>query len=255
MSIFNRMKAKKEKDMAAQEPQPEPPVQPQPQQPVQQPPVQQPVAEPPKMTQGYPMPPNELPDGTPFQAPQYQQPKSIQPPQTPEQTKSLYEKLTTKEVQEEIMTITDEEKREFIFIFEDKYRTLYKEMNQIMMKIEDVKISEKQKLEEVYRKQVHQIDEKYEKQKKLVEEKYSKHLERFKALADKFKEHVDIGGLQDENKSRTQELPRTEPYRVATPPGPEIDQTYFTQDREDPEISRLIRELDDKLESRSLLKK
>ncbi len=247
MSIFNRMKAKRDKDMGIEEQptQPTPQSQP-PQTPVVPPQYTQPQPQPPQQKKEVPMP-THFPDGTPYNPP-------TEPPKMAQQ--SLYEKLTTKEIQEEILTITDEEKREFIFIFEDKYRTLYKEMNQILMKIEDVKISEKQKLEEHYRKQTHQIDEKYEQQKKIIEEKYSKHLERFKALSDKFKEHVDIGGLQDEIRPRTKipeprDLPR---YSISTPPGPEIDQNYVNPDRADPEISRLIRELDEKLESRSLLK-
>ena len=266
MSIFNRMKKKKEADMQAEvdgsayqhmkeQAQPQPM-----QQPVQ--PVQQVHQQTVKQTEA--MPPRTYPDGTPAQQrdlPMYpQQPVGVQEPppiQNPQaQRGGVFDKLMHKEIQEEIVELSDEEKYEFVNVLLDKYRGLQKDIDTVLMALEDKKLKEKKILENTYRKQLDEVDKRFEAEKKVVEAKYEPTLTRYRKLADKFK----IGGIHHENKSRELSRPRienqgqyreqyTEPqhWSPGTMPGPEIDESYLSKENpHSPEISNLLRNIDRK---------
>jgi hypothetical protein len=275
MSIFSRMKQTRQ-DEKAVEAGPA-------QQPASQPQNTQATYLPPPKTNPVTPPANFSQDSTYEQLKQLKSVEQTLPKQNeyahPEvtQPRNMIEKMTTQVVEEDIMEITDEEKREFIFFYEEKYRMLYKDMESAFARMEDLKIKEKRMLEESYRKQAKLIDEKYEQQKKAVETKYSPQLEKFKNMANKFKMH--LGGNQYETKSRSdaaiirqfentygghippppeipprfptrqprgfEPLPGTASYESV--PGPEIDESYLNKSHpEDPELSRILKDLDSK---------
>lgn len=162
-------------------------------------------------------------------------------PPVPVPPPSMMQKVTTKEVveevKEELMELSDDERREFVFIFKEKHDTLLKDMQDIIQKIDDLKFKDKQNLDEAYRIKTKEIDEKYEKQKDLIEERYADNLARYNKLIEKFQ--LD-GGTVEYGEDKVPEKVST-----PTPPGPKID-TIGLDEKFHPEISGILKEIDKK---------
>lgn len=243
MSIFSRMKEKKAQDMG-QEPQQAQP------QPVQQPAVyQQPQVQEPAPIQN------------PKPVPQVRQPVQQQQQPQPQQP-TFKDKVTTQEVREEIVEVSDDEKVELMDFYVTKERNLRKDVDAALARFEDMKIKEKRAIDADYQRQIKQIEDKYEQKKQLILREIAPKIERYRALSDKFKVPLG-GGMQYENKNYStgsvyeshkrpeptnNTLPGFKPYSIGQVPGPEIDESSFSPERAgiDPEISRILRDLDNK---------
>ncbi len=154
------------------------------------------------------------------------------------------EKVTTKEVTEEILELSEEERKEFVYIFREKHDLLLKDLQSIRLKIEDIKLKEKQELDDDYRKKSKTIENKYEKQKNLIELKYTDKLERYRNLMGKFKQD---GGETEHGEDKVKEFTAGKLFTTPTPPGPEIDEVSVKEESDfHPEISNILKEIDEK---------
>ena len=156
----------------------------------------------------------------------------------------LTEKITTKEVTEEILELSEEERREFVYIFREKHDLLLKDIQSLRLKLDDFKLKEKQELDDDYRKKSKIIENKYEKQKSLIEQKYADKLERYKNLMDKFKQD---GGETEHGEDKVKEFTAGKLFTTPTPPGPKIDKVSVKEEGDyHPEISSILKEIDEK---------
>lgn len=242
MSIFSRMKKKKEEDMKNNQEQTQA-------QQSQSQQSQQPNVVGPQSQQG------QVQQQQPQQQQQSQQtrtkpqePAPIPRPQQKQQ-QSFMDRVTQQEVREEIIELSDAEKREFVNVLLSKYRGLYKDLESVLATIEEMKIKRKRKLEQEYQAKLNQIDKTYDKQKEIVKNKYQPTLDRYKGLAEKFK--VPLGGVDYEDTSEflprpndQSEMSGTERFEQRAPPG---DQSLLSQESSlEPEISKLLRKIDSK---------
>lgn len=151
----------------------------------------------------------------------------------PKEPPSMMEKISEKEINEDIVELSNGEKSEFINIMRGRYNDIKQEIKKVQGELEEMKLQEKDKLEKKYRKAMSDIDDKYEKYRLQLKEKFAPALQRYKSLAEKFEAHVEVNEYENLSRGKTK--------------------TYEYQDKSeervefDPEVSRLFDKIENKI--------
>lgn len=179
----------------------------------------------------------QKPEQKPAPKPHSAQPRPPQPHQQPVQQTS-----TPQDNQEdEFIELTDAEKAEVGILLTTKYRNLNKDVDAILMQIDEMK-----------RREMKEVDRKYEEEKIKIKKKYEPLLDRWKLLSDKLAPfsaaYNEPGGIRYEDTIKPrEELSRTvqEPAPIRPPEDfkdyPEKSAGEFA-----PELSKLLRQLDER---------
>ena len=192
-------------------------------------PVQQPVQPQSPLPQFPQQPLQPQPQAQPSQ-PQPSQPQ-VAPPTGQAQEpplKKIMDKLTTSEIEEEIMVLDDAEKRELAILFQEKHNLLLKEIKDKMKRIDDEKHKKKEEIDKDHRRRVDELEEEYERLKMKIASEKKDEIERAKNMALKFKAH---GGYYNEDLFRKKAEP---PKPTFVQPPPKIDTAHIEEKRSPP---------------------